>query len=234
MKLTKITFTGVDENTNPLKWVTLTREYPFIEWGFLFSKDKQGNHPRYPSESSIESFKSFIQSSKVEHNLSAHICGTYTRQLINGEAAILDNKLLKGFKRVQINFSTYLPLQDPSKFVKRLAKFNRYEFILQVKDLNDPIIKICQDEKVRCAPLLDLSGGTGKVLTDFPAPNGNWVGYAGGLNPDNVARAIRKIEKLEGLERYWIDMESGVRTDDWLDLDKCEKVIEETIKERRK
>lgn len=234
MKLTKITFTGIDEQVNPLQLVRLCKEYSFIEWGILFSKDKQGKSPRYPSEDYIEQIKSFVQSSKVEHNLAAHICGTYTRNLINGECAILDSKLLKGFKRVQINFSTYLPLKDPVKFAKRLAKYNRYEFILQVRDLNDPIIGICQSEKVRCAPLLDLSGGKGKVLEEFPKPTSNWVGYAGGLKPENIAKAIRKIEVLEGLERYWLDMESGVRTNDWIDLTKCEQVIEETIRERRR
>jgi phosphoribosylanthranilate isomerase len=46
------------------------------------------------------------------------------------------------------------------------------------------------------------------------------VGYAGGINPDNAAEVVSRIQA----DRYWIDMETGVRTGDWLDLDKCEAV----------
>ena len=92
MKLTKITFTGLDSNTNPIRFAKLTRENSFIEWGILFSKSKQGIDSRYPSESTIEQIKNFLGSAKVEHNLSAHLCGQYIRNLLNNEFAILDNK----------------------------------------------------------------------------------------------------------------------------------------------
>ncbi|GAA4256618.1 hypothetical protein HLK65_28415 [Azospirillum formosense] len=32
------------------------------------------------------------------------------------------------------------------------------------------------------------------------------------------------LTQIAATEPYWIDMESGVRTDDWLDLDKVEAV----------
>lgn len=73
--------------------------------------------------------------------------------------------------------------------------------------------------------LFDRSGGTGKVPDTWPRHPGGGVqvGYAGGINPDNVLDVIDAIGP-DG--PYWIDMESGVRTDDWFDLDKCEAVLQ--------
>jgi hypothetical protein len=53
-----------------------------------------------------------------------------------------------------------------------------------------------------------------------------FCGYADGLNPDNIGVALPAIAACvpEG-QPYWIDMESGVRTDDRFDLDKCELVL---------
>jgi hypothetical protein len=47
------------------------------------------------------------------------------------------------------------------------------------------------------------------------------------LNPDNIEEQNAAIASTG---RYWLDMESGVRTDDWLDLDKCESVCRSLFK----
>lgn len=73
--------------------------------------------------------------------------------------------------------------------------------------------------------LLDASGGRG-IDTPIEVLKGNYkVGYAGGMNPDNVGEKLSYLmENVDG--DFWIDMESGVRTDDWFDLDKVRKVLE--------
>ena len=75
--------------------------------------------------------------------------------------------------------------------------------------------------------LFDKSGGRGAAPPSWPkAREGAFCGYAGGLNPDNIGVALPAIAACvpEG-QPYWIDMESGVRTDDRFDLDKCELVL---------
>jgi phosphoribosylanthranilate isomerase len=56
-------------------------------------------------------------------------------------------------------------------------------------------------------------------------PDGLRFGFAGGIGPDNVKRVIREISaKVDA--PFWIDMESGVRTDDRFDLNKVRRVLE--------
>ena len=76
--------------------------------------------------------------------------------------------------------------------------------------------------------LFDESGGRGK-RGDWPDPwpvlPGMRCGYAGGLGPDNVDEALEFVERHPDA-RIWLDMESGVRTNDWMDLEKVEAVCQ--------
>ena len=49
MKLTKVTFTGVDERTDLKRLARLQRAFPFAEFGFLISKDWRQNGNRFPN-----------------------------------------------------------------------------------------------------------------------------------------------------------------------------------------
>ncbi|MGY4224421.1 phosphoribosylanthranilate isomerase [Bradyrhizobium sp. USDA 4503] len=74
--------------------------------------------------------------------------------------------------------------------------------------------------------LFDRSGGAGVAPTAWPMhPGGDrLVGYAGGISPDNIGGVMSVLEQMPG--RYWIDIESGVRTDDRFDIEKCRAVCE--------
>ena len=73
--------------------------------------------------------------------------------------------------------------------------------------------------------LLDASGGEG-IETSLVAFAGKKIGYAGGINADNVADKLTFLMENEQVGDFWIDMESGVRTDDWFDTDKVRRVLE--------
>ena len=73
--------------------------------------------------------------------------------------------------------------------------------------------------------LFDASGGRGLAPNSWPQGMPRRCGYAGGLNPDNVAAAVADIGTKASL--YWIDMETGVRDDhDRFSIDKCQAVCE--------
>jgi phosphoribosylanthranilate isomerase len=80
--------------------------------------------------------------------------------------------------------------------------------------------------------LFDSSGGKGiKISDNLPIPiNGILCGYSGGLGPDNISTFLTLLEKTISDGITWIDMETNIRTDDKLDLDKVEYVLSQTHK----
>ena len=75
--------------------------------------------------------------------------------------------------------------------------------------------------------LYDSSGGRGTEIKSIQAPYMDiYTGYSGGLNPDNVEEICKQIQGHSNPSKVWIDMESGVRTEDVFDLEKVIKVLE--------
>ena len=72
--------------------------------------------------------------------------------------------------------------------------------------------------------LFDTSGGKGLHPIAFPEYPGHFCGYAGGIGPRNVLHTLDAINAPS--DNYWIDMESGVRSDGWFDLEKVKQVCE--------
>lgn len=209
-----ITFTGADEHTDRAAMRQLASEYP-IEWGILFSPMRQGAG-RYPPMEWISDL--LRENNRLKY--AAHICGAHSRALLQplGKTAI-DSFILDVFDRVQINTS------DPAPDIEQV---NRWASIIGAK----PILQ-CRGEYFpdddRVLWLFDASGGRG-ITPGFwaraPIGSKNPHGYAGGLNPENVARHLPMIEWESGTE-FWIDMESGVRDEsDRFDLRKCRAVCE--------
>ena len=46
--LTRVTITGADDDVDPEALLALSREFPFVEWGILYSAKRVGT-PRYPT-----------------------------------------------------------------------------------------------------------------------------------------------------------------------------------------
>lgn len=78
----------------------------------------------------------------------------------------------------------------------------------------------------------DNSGGSGKYEGEWRAPLGDFFGYGGGISPENVIEAVRKINEVSASVDYWIDMESGVRTREKFDIKKCREVCEKLVEAR--
>lgn len=223
MQLNKVTITGADDLINPSDLIKLSKEYPFVEWGILFSKSKQGSE-RYPSLNWIEEFLNQINE-KNKVKISAHICGKYMRDILAGNNTL--PLIVSKFPRLQFNFKYFDENVNEESFIDLLKTnyFENKEIIFQVRnDVNDNFFymleKLFYQSKVKISALLDQSGGTGKEIDPnfkvFRSIFNTYYGYAGGINPTNIGTIIRSInEKGFGNEniKYWLDMESGVRTD---------------------
>lgn len=202
-----ITFTGVDQRTDWRRMEELSEKYP-IEWGFLFSPKRQGSDPRYPKLDEIrEQFNEYWGAMRF----SAHICGAYSEEIMEGRLPNV-GLTLDFFDRVQVNH------KSPSSHVIQRV-FSPYGLPRPIAQVRDEFPASREVDY-----LYDCSGGKGELPTYWPKHSGvpeALLGFAGGITPENVKQVIADID-CQG--RYWIDMESGVRTNNWLDLDKVEAV----------
>lgn len=202
-----ITFTGADDYTPIAGMIELSMLYP-IEWGILFSPKRQGEG-RYPS-------MPFIERLVGEYSLefSAHLCGGDSRTVVETGNSQHDALIKSYFLRAQIN-TTANP--DPLE-IRKWARSLDITPILQCRSM------FPDHDAVEW--LFDASGGRGIAPAAWPKPWPNVLsGYAGGLNPLNVANAVSTIGQMT--DNYWIDMETGVRdANDRFDLSLCRQVCE--------
>lgn len=218
MKINKVTFTGADNQTNIKELFELQEKYPFVEWGILFSQKKAGEQ-RYPT-------LDYVKQLTYPLELSAHFCGWYSREVIENHNFNLINDLSEPFRRVQLNYN----FKD-SKTIEELFKFVEVmwskKIILQYNENNkkfiDNIIYIPKNVNF----LYDNSGGRGIAIQEIENPiESYYTGYSGGLNEENIESICQSIIENKNNCQTWIDIETGVRTDEEFDLQKVRKILE--------
>ena len=217
MKLTRVTITGADDAVEHQALLDLSREFPFVEWGVLISPNRQGE-PRYPSLAWRTKF--FFMQHEARQAL--HMCGEFSRLALAGYDEWPGGMI---YQRAQLNgFSAWhLPA------LRFADEYIHSEIILQAQHqvaFADAVALKAKHSNV--AALWDQSGGDGRFITYFPTSTVVKVGYAGGIDPDNVVDLLSRIlpDHTYADQEIWIDMESGVRTDNKLDLGKVRRVLE--------
>ena len=225
MKLKHITFTGVDSKTDINRLKEIIELYPIAEFGVLTRYHWQENGNRYPDPST------FNKLLNLTPHLSLHLCGKIAHDAAHGRWPLVNEHTgfrLPIFRRIQLNIAerTDNPIHCYS------APYGRQELIIQTKDAKNVSVYArtrayyADTKNNAISMLLDASGGRGIDTQLQVFPTRNKIGYAGGLNPENVAEKLSYL--IENVKNgcFWIDMESGVRTNDWFDLDKVVRVLE--------
>jgi len=225
MNLDRITITGADDSIDPQDLVAITKKYPFVEWGILFSRSQQGTS-RFPSNQWVKNLMKVYPN----FNLSAHLCGKWVRDVVlKSEFTFRDtHPLIANFQRIQLNFHGQYHKAHPD-FVKLLHKHSQYDWIFQHDGVNDElIIQFVNMSGINVFPLFDRSGGAGVVPSEWPKPICGYQGYAGGLGPDNIVNEIGRVSQVAGESKVWIDMETKVRSnnDMQFELSKVEQCLE--------
>lgn len=233
-KLKKVTFTGVDDYTNPLELQYLQDKYPYVEFGVLFSQKRQTSCHRYPSP--------YILYDLVYKNLklSAHLCGVFARKAYIGDWSYFNEfirpffdddktktEVLSIFSRCQLNLSgTHVnkafalspncPLPKCKQFIIQQRSATECP-LYNLSKKNDSVVLLC-----------DASGGKGiDTPIDIYAESGKMVGYAGGINESNVRHKLDILYASENTGDFWIDMESSVRdNNDRFDTKAIERILE--------
>lgn len=232
MNLNRVTITGADDSVPVGKLIELSVKYPFVEWGILFSTNRQGTS-RFPSRDWLNTLWAVLEKPETKLNLCAHLCGKeLVRDFIStGRFAfpVQYPSLWRFLQRVQINFHAakhnicWAALQEIDDSKK--------DFIVQYDGVSDEALEALVTGNHRIYPLFDTSGGVGRLPSSWPQPieEGAYCGYAGGLGPVNVLGQLYNIASAAGGSPIWIDMESRVRSDDnrVLDMDKVESVLKQ-------
>ncbi len=221
MKLKYCSLTGADDEIAVADLSALGTEFPFVEWAILLLPARAGTL-RFPK---IEWIEKFSAEYKGAHK-AMHLCDDGFLKFVANDKSVL--KLMSGFQRIQLNlkFGEVEGKYDTAELVARVKENPGIEFILQYTMEKQGLLPLFRDIKNH-AVLYDASAGRGISPDRWDAPlDGHFTGYAGGINPDNAASNIEMISKAAKDHVTWIDMETGVRTDNRFDLAKCRRVLE--------
>jgi hypothetical protein len=206
-----VTITGASDDTSQEEMREVQQKYPFVEWGILVSRYAAGRQKRFPSMDWVNQLDSSL-------NLSAHLCGGWVDEILLGEVeADLRHILNMPFKRVQIN-THGIPHQCASDLMQVLHDYRNTQFIFQYDIVNKHIAEhAIVNGYTNISALHDLSHGAGVLPEKWDGPLDIYTGYAGGLSPANLEEQLQRIDEVVGDKHIWIDAETHLRTDEYLD-----------------
>lgn len=224
--LSLISFVGVDSKTNLDDILEIDKSIPY-EFGVLFSDSKSlGNYARYPSYKFCKDFLEWGANNHV--NTSLHLCGSVIERYLKQDADVIELCHHAGRIQLNLNIKDYSDYDELSDRLLSVIKAQFHTIILQQNKTKEKFMDIFLDKTALPIDVLnDSSGGFGREISQVTPPDKNhFTGYAGGINPENVASIVKLIEdnNPDNIE-YYIDMESGVRENNIFSLEKCRQVI---------
>jgi hypothetical protein len=232
--MTHLSITGADNNVPISSLVDLISSNPQLELGVLYFLEKQ-NVERNPG---FEWRTQFFQSIPKE-NTALHLCGKEVFDIILDKHftdSDVYQELIKA-QRIQLNINARKDIFTASQIhdIYNVLLEQNFTIILQYHERSKnwilPFIENQSSSNIHI--LLDSSLGKGispesffipseLINTDFP------LGFAGNLNPDNI-KAVHNEVKLLQRPKYWLDLESGSRTNNEFDMQKATYLCNEVF-----
>lgn len=221
-----ISFVGVDTQTDLDEVVNFKSHIP-CEFSVLFSDSKSaGNYTRYPS---YKFCKDFLDLSKAKSFIgSLHLCGSVIDRYLKQEQDVMDLCVPAVRIQLNLNIGNYPDHEKLSNDIMAVVAKYGHKVILQQNKTKEKFMNTFLTKNVSNISLLhDSSGGFGREISKVLPPDAkHFTGYAGGINPSNVAKIVNLIENTNPNQiPYYIDMESGVRQNNIFSIDECKKVI---------
>lgn len=223
--ISRVSLTGPDDRTDLTRLADLSQQFPRVEWALLYVPHKEGA-PRNPSRQWREAFFK-----RVQTGCAVHLCGALAfEQLLGGE---LPADVLQA-QRLQLNINARTQDFSDEQALEVYARALELgpDVILQYHPGTATLIErfvhqVPEAIRPRVHVLLDASRGTGTAPDAWVRPaclDSFYVGYAGGIGPENIGAVLGAISGHS--RECWVDMESGIRTDNQFDAAKAEQVLQ--------
>lgn len=233
-----VSLTGADDAVHPQTLRSISETFAFAEWAILYFPEKEGS-ARNPSTAWRERFLATSPARSA-----AHLCGKRVfLELLDDELAPYRIDDLRRYGRVQLNINARGRLFNDEQVLKIYDRLLHagMTLILQYHDESKDLIGLflggrSNEELHRIHVLFDGSKGRGVRPTEWPKPLTMpglpmTCGYAGGLGPDVMTQEIVRIAGAveSSGSAYWVDMESGLRTNNQFDPDKAVEVLDAVL-----
>ena len=221
-----VTFTGVDDRTDFDELRYVVDKYPFVEFGVLVGSETGQGNPIFPGLYLVRRLQQTLPSDRI----AVHFCGKYARAVMGRtweerQPRIYD--VSEGYGRVQVNLHGDVGNPDPvavdTSGLESFANHSTSNWVILQHRAGWQDIPLFHP---KVEYLFDLSEGRGEEgFAHWPdPPDDRRVGYAGGIGPHNIDRAIDFANKHPD-RSVWFDMERNVRTPDyWFDMDRVRAV----------
>lgn len=233
----KLSITGADNKVCVNELSKVAKNNPQVEFGILYLLERQGTkrNPDYAWRQ--EYFKAMLK-----EQTSLHLCAAQAfKEILRDDYQTFINEFgfnvfneLTQANRVQLNINSrhqIFTIEEIQKIYTRLLE-NGLKIIVQYNDnskkwIDTYVLKTKFKDQIYI--LMDSSLGRGVIANSFEIPecfkDFNFTyGFAGGVNVENIESVKLKCDELS--VNYWIDLESGARTDNEFDMEKVFKLIE--------
>lgn len=233
--LSLVSFVGVDTKTDIQDIIDFRENFPVIpkrkyEFSVLFSETKSlTKDMRYPDYDFCSHFLGYMAGRSVLASI--HLCGSVIDKYLAEDPKIIDLCLHASRIQLNLNIANYNDYDKLSSDLIRMVDKHEHHLILQQNKTKEKFMN-CFLNKTNITTeqvslLYDSSGGFGREITTVNPPDiDHFTGYAGGLKPSNVTKVINLIEAANTNDMsYYIDMESGVRSNNLFSVDLCKQVV---------
>lgn len=236
-----VSISGADSNVKPGDLIELAKRFPFVRWGILWSRKKAGSQ-RYPTTQWMQALLEAGQEVGLQADI--HVCDKafFDSLVANSfELTRADPQIMEifGDRTLQLNINARsMDYSDHEVLSIYRSLGSRYKLILQqhegTKEAIDQLLQDPQIELENISVLQDASRGKGIAaqMWERPLQVGNQAlatGFAGGVSPENIDEMLDRLQSAlmgSGCADAWIDMESGVRTENEFDLEKVEHILQ--------
>ena len=160
--------------------------------------------------------------------MALHLCGKIAHDLVHDSDWSVAYKDLDGymdlFDRIQLN------IPKTKRFSREMTFPEDKQIIIQLHEGTQELFD-CYKHLPNVVGFQDASGGRGIAETEWMLPETEPFGYAGGINPENVVKVVQELNEICETD-FWIDMETGIRTNDKFDVTKCEEICRKLTQNR--